>query len=300
MAKQQLQLRWLSDWEQRPYKRFMPAKCNRFPNLKPKILYHGMEGVFYAKQTLYNFAVAETKLPVHFWYADEDTTRWQYESYKGSKRRVLGDDGKPVAVRAGYSCKLQTLPLDVIAWSARSCKGAVNYGGEIVLALEDMVWAGDCGMMTEDELYRRGLVIASMSTGIMRFLDTDFVPTPFHNVGKPWPASKGKYNGQRIKRKEYLDDVFLAGRDVLPHSVLPRPNSHGDVADLNLGVICEIARNELNQSTPAVKKKAPAKKVKTSPKKAAQKNTPSAILGDTAELLDKAASNIKTIIGELK
>ena len=169
-----------------------------------------------------------------------------------------------------------------------------------MLALEDMVWAGDCGMMTEDELYRRGLVIASMSTGIMRFLDTDFVPTPFHNVGKPWPASKGKYNGQRIKRKEYLDDVFLAGRDVLPHSVLPRPNSHGDVADLNLGVICEIARNELNQSTPAVKKKAPAKKVKTSPKKAAQKNTPSAILGDTAELLDKAASNIKTIIGELK
>lgn len=291
--------RWLEDWTKMVYQRFMPAKCNTFPKLKPKILYHGIEGVFSAEQTLLNFATKETKLPCHFWYADRDTTRWQYEDYRGSKRRVLDNSGNPIAVRKGYERMLQTLPLDVIAWSARSARGAVNFGGELVLALEDMMWAGDAGLMTEDELFRRGLVLKSISLGIMRFTDEDFVPTEFYNVGKPWPKSKGKYNGQRIKRADYLNDTFLAGRNILPHAVLPRPNSHGDVADLALGTICEIARHELDQKplTAAVKaapvKTAvkPASKAAKKPPKAAQSDT-AALLKETATYTGKVSANI--------
>ena len=239
--------KWLDDWEKRPYERFLPTLCNRFPELLSKLLQHAAEGVFYSPQTLYNFACRETKLPVHFWYADPDTTSWQYEKYKGSKRRVIGDDGKPVRARKGYEIKLQTLPIDVIAWSAKSCKGAVNFGGELVVALEDMSYAADAGLMTEDELYRRGLVIASIGRGIMEYTDKDWVPQAYRNVGKPWPKSRGRFNGQRMKRAQYLDDDFLAGRNVIAHADLPRPNSHGDVADMQMGKICEIARNELNQ-----------------------------------------------------
>ena len=286
---------WLEDWEKRQYQRFRTAKM-KWLDLMPIITWHLAAGVFRQKQTLYDFACKQTKSPVAFWYADPITTSLRYDM-KGrfDGIRKVSAAGKLMKIGTGYTAKVQTLPMDCISYGMRSGGGRCNFRNNF--QIEDLAYASDAGLFTEDELYNRGLILASMAEGIMRFYDMDWIPQPYLNVGLPYPQSAGKNNGQRIPMDEFMTN--MGGKNVLQHSIVSGGNTHGDCGALDFGTICEIARNELNQKTPA-KKKAPAKKVKTSVKKSARKDTPSAILGDTADLLDKAAKNIKQIIGELK
>ena len=276
---------WIDGWEKRPYQKFATAKLGRFDNLKPKILSHGVEGVFSQIDTLYNFACRDTKYPVHLWFADKYTTSLLYEKHKGSWRRVLRN-GKPVQVREGYDAKIQTLPLDRIAWSAKSVRGAVNFGGRIVVALEGMMWAADAGYFTDGELERLGLAYASISRGIMEATGEDFIPQAYRNIGAPWPKSRGQFNKQRMKRAQYLDDEYLDGRNVIAHADLPRPNSHGDVADLNLGKVCEFARSELNQTLPEPEPEKPAVDL--------------AIIRDTVSGVIQATTDLQTQLTKLQ
>ena len=247
-------------WEYRQYEPFVPATTSKkwAQNLDPKVIWHDAAGVFGHESVLYNFATKETTKPVMLWLADPFTTSLEYEHQldehgvpdRFDAVRKYDGDGNVVKARKGYEVKLQTLPLNSISWGCRSSGGVSNYCGPLVLQVEDMAYSRDMGNLTEDELHFRGVALKEWGLAIMRFMDADWVPQPYINVGLPFPRSKGRKNGQRLKRKQ-LKRTNLGGANVLQHSIMPWPNDHGDCGAKNLGVICEIARHELNQRVPA-------------------------------------------------
>ena len=242
----------IDGWEFRQYSRFLPALCNKkwAQNLDPKVIWHDAAGVFANKNVLYNFAVYETKKPVTLWYADPYTTSLAYNMVaKFDGVRQTDINGNPVIARKGYEVKLQTIDLNRIAWGCRSSMGVSNFCGEYVIQLEDLMYSRDAGNLTEDELYRRGLVQAEIAEAIMRLIDRDWIPIPYLNTGKPYPQSAGQANGQRISRKD-LKTGNIGGANVLQHSVMPKPNDHGDCGNKDFATICAIARHELNQKLP--------------------------------------------------
>ena len=249
----------LDGWEYRQYQRFTPATTSKkwAQNLDPKCIWHHVAGMFGSPNVLYNFAVKETTKPVMLWLADPFTTSLEYDyelkrdgtPNRFDATRKFDENGKPIVVRKGYEVKLQTLPLNSISYGCRSSMGVSNFCGPLVLQVEDMGFSRDAGNLTEDELHFRGLAQRDMALAIMRYMDADWIPQPFINVGLPYPRSAGQKNGQRIKRST-LKKTNLGGANVLQHSVMPFPNDHGDAGAMNLGVICEIARHELNQKLP--------------------------------------------------
>ena len=110
-----------------------------------------------------------------------------------------------------------------------------------------MAYASDAGHFTEDELYRRGLVMKDMSLTIMRMTDEDFVPATALDVLPAYPASSGKKSGFRHPWEMWMSDVIST---VQAHSLIPG-QTHGDPGALAMGKICEIARHELNQKLEA-------------------------------------------------
>ena len=181
---------WLPDWEKRPFQRFRTAKM-KWLDLMPIITWHLVAGVFRQKQTLYNFACRDTKSPVAFWYADPITTSLKYDM-KGrfDGVRKVSAAGKQLTAGSGYECWLQTIGMDSISYGMRSGGGRCNFRNNF--QIEDMAFASDAGLFSEDELYNRGLVLASLARGIMEYYDMDWIPTPYLNVGLPYPQSAGK------------------------------------------------------------------------------------------------------------
>ena len=258
---------WLDGWEHRPYRNTKKVASveKRYNDLSPIVIWHQTAGVFDSVNTLYSFA-NKTSKPVCLWYADPDTTRWDYQMFnKWDGVRRTDDSGNPIPseYRKGYEVWLETLAINRISWGCKSVMGRANFRGKLNIQLEDMGYSSDAGNMTEDELYRRGLVLASIGRGIMRYTGEDWVPRAYVNKGLPYPKSYGKNSGQRIPIPEFMSD--MGGRNVLQHSLIPK-NKHGDCGAMDFGTICEIARNELNQKDPEAKPKPQAKVKVVKPK----------------------------------
>lgn len=251
---------WTEGWEHILYRDGAKVTGTpRRPDLKPIITWHCTAGVFHQLQTLIQFAVHDIATPVAYWYADPDTTAWDYEKFgKWDGARKLDVSGNPVRARKGFEKKLQTLPAEWVSWGLRGVGKVVraalrlkgikrpetNHRGRIHLQIEDMAYASDAGHFTEDELYRRGLVMKDMSLTIMRMTDEDFVPATALDVLPAYPASAGKKSGFRHPWPVWMSDVIST---VQAHSLIPG-QTHGDPGALAMGKICEIARHELNQT----------------------------------------------------
>ena len=283
---------WLDGWEHEPYDKLKKVALvsKRHNDLSPIVIWHQMAGVFYQPETLTHFA-HNTSKPICLWYADTDTTSWEYEMLgKWDGIRKTDASGNPIRARKGYESKKQTLPYNRISWGCKSAGGRANFRGKLNIQIEDMGYSSDSPYMTEDELYRRGLVLKDIGIGIMRYTDEDWIPRAYVDVGLPYPKSYGKKGGQRIPIPEFMTN--MGGKTVLQHALIPR-NKHGDCGAMNFGKICEIARHELNQKDEVLA--GGASRVSSSP---ASKKVVSAgavmTPADTAELIAQA----QTLLGQ--